>query len=253
MAKQKKPSKDDDDEILPDYKRPFAAEDFRGYFVWSEEVTELVGRKLYHACHLEEIKEYLAEGFLGLRSDWSLVHPLHGKWTTAGVWVGLNHFSRGNYYGPFLMEWPLSALEGKQFMVFRRMGEDRRRYFFVQYEARIPIYNFISKDKENLWREVGVESYFGKGADKAIWDIVLTQPIPLDGMKVTPFDHPKCISRKCSGMSRDAARKHLKELVKVEFKKWLLESPKYARFLKQFPTAPGLTITLPDPDDDDDE
>lgn len=239
-----------EEEKEPNYKRPFAAVDFRGYFVWTPELTEEVNRDLYHACHLDELKEYLDGGFLGLRSEWSMVHPLHGQWTTAGVWVGLNHFHRGNYYGPFLLKWPLSVLEGKQFMVFRRVGEDRRRYFFVQYESRIPIFDFIKGDEKILWREVAAKGYFGSGKTGAIWDIVLTQPLPLDGVQVTPFEHPKCISVKCNGMPLATARKHLKELVKDELKKWLLESPKYEKFLHRFPVASGLTVSLPDPDEE---
>jgi hypothetical protein len=140
---------------LPDYKRAFDQPDFRGYFKWTLNLSRAFGGSLYHACHKDELIEILDNGQLDLRSTWSLNLPNHGKWSPPGVWVGLNYFqARGNFYGPLLFKFPMSVLNGRHFMVFRRTG-DRHRIFFIQYEARIPIYSF---DK-NLWRQVDPEHY----------------------------------------------------------------------------------------------
>ena len=136
----------------PNCKRAFDASDFRGYFTWSHSLSKELGGNLYHACHEKELRAVLADQSLGLRSDWSLNLPGRGPWKAPGVWCGLNYFHRVNRYGPFLIEFPISVLNGRTFMLFRRSGDDRRRYFLVQYEAKIPIYEF----KGELWREAPI-------------------------------------------------------------------------------------------------
>ena len=107
----------------PDYQRAFNAEDFRGYFTWDKQLTTMLGSFLYHACHKDEINKVLKTDELALRSEWSLIHPEFGEWSSPGVWCGLNYFNQGNYYGPFLISFPLTVLDGRTFMVFRRTGE----------------------------------------------------------------------------------------------------------------------------------
>ena len=227
---------------LPDYKRPFAAEDFRGYFRWSQALTKRQSdSKLYHACHRNELETILDDGELGLRSEWSLRLPQHGLWTVPGVWTGLNYYVNGNKYGPFVIEFPLSVLDGKQFMVFRRIG-GRHRHFFVQYETLIPIYSF----EEELWRRVDPNYYFKNAGVGAIWDIVLTQPIPIDDVTVTPVEHPSCIPNKCRGTTQGTNRRALKEVATAELMKLLEGSSDYRHFSARFPVAEGLTIELPE-------
>lgn len=231
----------------PDYKRAFETEDFRGYFTWTKKLSELHGGNLYHACHRDELEEVLANEELGLRSQWSLQLPQHGLWHAPGVWTGLNYFQKGNLYGPFVLEFPLSVLHGKHFMVFRRTG-GRKRYFFVQYEARIPIYSFGKK----LWRKVDpYGGYFKKRDSTAIWDIVLTQPLSIKDAIIKPVNHPKCISEKCNGSTVGSNRRALKEIASLEFTNWLKTNVEYAAFLERFRVAEGLSVELPDVDDDE--
>jgi len=139
----------------PDYRRAFAAEDFRGYFTWSKRLSRALDKPLCHACHEDELAMFLEGDTIGLRSEWSFIHPTYGKWTCPGTWCGLNFFLKGNRYGPIVVEIPMSSLHGRTFMVFRRT-RGRQRYFFVQYEARIPVFDF----EGNLWRRVSPQAYF---------------------------------------------------------------------------------------------
>jgi hypothetical protein len=220
----------------PDYRRAFDQVDFRGYFQWTEELSESVGGKLYHACHGDELNLHLAHGKLTLESEWQLNLPQHGKWTVPGIWVGLNEFRNGNYYGPCLFSFPITVLVGRQFMVFRREAKDRKRYFFVQHESRIPIYTYVEqgsgKNKTSAikknWRIVNPESYFKKQKGKlfkipgAIYDIVLTVPLDLTQYSVQGVDHPWCISGKCSrsnlaaseGIVLKYAKRHAGRIIK---------------------------------------
>ena len=142
-------------------------------------------------------------------------------------------------------------LEGKQFIAFRRGGKaERHRYFFVQYDAMIPIYSF----KGNIWREVNAESYFTENKDKTlskkiggIYDIVLTAQIFLDEhVSISSVDHDKCIPGKCSGARRAKSRKKLRELAKELVKKELLDSDIIAKAIKKYPDIEGeiLEITI---------
>lgn len=237
----------------PDYKRAFEQDDFKGYFVWTSEFTEKLNcNYLYHACHEEELRDYLESNKLELRSKWSLMLPEHGECKVPGVWTGLNYYTRGNQYGPLLISFPLSVLNGRNFMVFRRNNpEDRRRYFFVQYEARIPVYSY----NEQQWKSVKPENYFSLRNDDTLWmkesaiyDIVLTRPLSLRKSELCAVTHPRCISGKCSGLSDTAGKRILKEIAKNEFSNWLLESKEYKRILKQFSILDGIKFELFDPE-----
>ena len=243
----------------PDYKRPFDQEDFRGYFRWSQKLTHRLGCSLYHACHEEDLREILDDGELGLRSKWSLRLPKHGPWDAPGSWTGLNYFHAGNHYGPLLIEFPLSVLDGRNFMAFRRVGT-RQRYFFVQYEARIPVYSFEppaskgKKPKVQTWRKVNVDTYFDEHKNSlsmrtgAIYDIVITQPIPLVGCTITGVDHPSCIPGKCKGSKRKKNRELASKIAVEQFQTWMRESTAYRSFLDRFPDVEGASIELDDPD-----
>jgi hypothetical protein len=238
-------------EQLPDYQRPFAQEDFRGYFTWTADLTsQLRNERLYHACHEEELQGYLKKKRLELKSKWSLELPVHGMCHVPGVWTGLNYFHNGNNYGPLLISFPLSKLNGANFMVFRRRSAgSRRRYFFVEYEARIPIYSYDN----NQWREVDPCSYFyeedGKLSKRlgAIYDIVLTESISLKDCEIRPVNHPFCISGKCSGNGERQGRKLLRDIAKKEFSEWLRVNDEYHGLLKRFPVLDGEEFELFDP------
>jgi hypothetical protein len=204
---------------------------------------------LYHACHKKELETILEDGELRLRSEWSLILPKHGLWSAPGVWAGLNYFHSGNCYGPFLIAFPISVLDGRHFMVFRRKDDGRLRYFFVQYEARIPIFSF----EKNLWRKVDPNGYFQKSYNSlglnrgGIYDIALTESIELDESEIEAVDHPRCVSQKCHGMSRLKARKVLLGVAIKQFRHWLEQSHSYARLAKRFPILDGASIELFDP------
>src|ERR1051326_7646493 len=198
--------------MRPDYQRAFSTQDFRGYFKWKKSLSAALGGYLYHACHEQELVNLLTKNQLRLRSQWGIRLPEHGECTVPGVWTGLNRYRHGNYYGPFLLKFPIEVLDGKHFICFRRQGEDRERHFFVQYEAMIRIFNF----EGNVWRTVNPRHYFKREDDGlylktgAIYDIVLTQPIPLEYAKaIIAIDHPKCIPSKCRGiLQRNGLSQH---------------------------------------------
>jgi len=229
----------------PDYKRRFDVSDFRGHFKWTKKMTKNLGKYLYHACHKKELKKILKKDSLILRSHWSLKLPSHGVCKVPGVWTGLNYFHNGNHYGPFLLKFPLSALNGKSFIAFRRKGE-RNRYFFVEYEARIPIYSF----KGDSWRRVNSEVYFDASTnglrlkDDAIYDIILTTEIPLKKIEVEPVNHPKCISNKCNGISRPKARKLLEKIAIGYVRDEIYNDGLLDDFVKMFPDIEGLTLDI---------
>ena len=243
------------DIALPDYKRPFERSDFRGYFRWSAALTRKLGGRLYHACHPDELEITLETEELGLRSEWSLKLPKHGLWNAPGTWVGLNYFVRGNQYGPCLIEFPLSVLNGRHFMVFRRTS-DRKRYFFVQYEARLPIYSFGKK----LWRNVNAASYFTKNGKTrlqktagAIYDIVITHPLSLAEVTIKGVNHPSCISKKCTGSNALKSKAAVDKLAVKDWRAWMADSDEYNRFIGRFPSAVGSKVKLFDPLETDDE
>ena len=63
---------------LPAYKRPFTADEFRGYFTWTGDTSKLFkNRWVNHACHQEELRRYLKSGKLLLRSEWAMDVPGH--------------------------------------------------------------------------------------------------------------------------------------------------------------------------------
>lgn len=235
---------------LPDYQRPFAPSDFRGYFTWSKKLSDkLAGEYLFHACHFEELEKIIQRNRLSLRSSWSIDLPEHGVCDVPGVWCGLNYFYNGNHYGPFLIRSPLSVLEGKQFISFRRGGKsERHRHFFVQYDAKIPIYSF----KGDIWRSVNPEAYFSKQDDGSlskkiggIYDIVLTDRISLNSsVTITAVDHDKCIPGKCKGARRLASRKKLREFAKEILKEKLLDSDIIHKYIQKFPDIEGETLEI---------
>ena len=59
--------------ILPEYKRPFEQKDFRGYFTWTDRLSDRLGGSVYHGCHEDEMDAALEAGELPLRSTWRSV------------------------------------------------------------------------------------------------------------------------------------------------------------------------------------
>ena len=235
---------------LPDYQRPFDPSDFRGYFTWTKSLSKkLDGEYLYHACHFEELEKIIKRSSIALRSKWEIDLPEHGICEVPGVWCGLNYFYKFNHYGPFLIRFPLSVLEGKQFIAFRRGGKsDRHRYFFVQYDANIPIYSF----KGDIWRSVKPESYFAEGNDSrlskkvgGIYDIVLTSRISIEGLvNISTVDHNKCIPGKCNGSRRLESRKKLRKLAKDFLRNDLLDSVIIQKYINKFLDLEGESLEI---------
>lgn len=232
--------------ILPSYKRPFEPDDFRGYFKWTKKLSnKLKGNHLYHACHQQELLEIIEKNKLTLRSKWSINLPEHGLYDAPGVWCGLNnYFVNGNYYGPFLVKFSLSVLEGRQFMVFRRsVRSERDRYFFVQYDAMIPIYSF----KDDIWRQVKAEAYFQENNNGTlqlkkggIYDVVITDQIQLDGsVSISYVNHKKCISGKCNGGNRNKFREFIRQEAKKCLKESIIDTGIIEKTIKKFPDVEG--------------
>ena len=233
----------------PAYKRPFSPDDFRGYFTWTKKFSKSLNADLYHACHEDELLDILDEGFLLLRSKWSIDLPEHGVCAVPGVWTGLNYFNAGNHYGPFLIKFPIEVLTGRRFMAFRRVDTDRNRYFFVQYEARIPIFSFDG----NVWKSIKPNGYFSQSGKEdeynlkrgAIYDIVLTEELPFrKAISVSATSHPHCISGKCPGMSPGKAEKRMIKIATDEFKWHLKDQGLIEKMVNKYPDMKGETVEI---------
>ena len=234
----------------PDYQRPFEPKDFRGYFKWTKVMSKkLKNNFLYHACHKDELEDIINGNELTLRSSWSIKLPEHGFCEIPGVWSGLNYFVNGNFYGPFVIKFPLSVLEGKQFIAFLRGARaERNRYFFVQYDAMIPIYSF----KGNIWRRVNSDVYFDEDDGKtlqlkpgAIYDIVLTSTVPFSAaMSLSGEKHNKCIPGKCDGLSVVRSRKIMRRIAKGILKKNIIDLGVIKNFINKYPDIEGETIEI---------
>src|SRR5437588_2513233 len=117
------------------------------------------------------------------------------------------------------MEFSTAALHGRMVMVVSRRDKDSNRYFFVQYHAGIPIFEFNGQ----LWRRVNPTSYFAKARrgdgltlkSRAIYDLVLTTPLSLPGVQIRTVHHQQCIPAKCKGADFNASRKVLRNIGKT--------------------------------------
>lgn len=232
---------------VPDWQRPFANDDFRGFFTWKPSFTKKLGSSLFHACHADEAQLFIDEKRLALRSSYSITHPSYGKCTAPCVWCGLNYYSNGNKYGPVLIGFPLEVLNGRTFMVFRRKGEDRERHFFLQYEASIPIFTH----RQNPNRRVKPAKYFDVEGDglslksKAIYDILLTQPISSEGATIEAIGHPTCLPKKCNGLTQLQSFELIKKLGQRELSVFFDSDPGFHAILSQFPDLMGQSVSLP--------
>ena len=232
--------------VLPAYKRPFEQKDFRGYFSWTDRLSDLLGGSIYHACHQEELYTILEEDQLGLRSTWKIMLPGHASaWPADGVWCGLNNYGAlGNFYGPCLLSFPITVLRGRNFMVFRR-NEGRDRDFFVQHEGPLPVFSFRDKSRIISKRRVNPGHYFDQTAGEyslkcgAIYDLVLTQPLPLDECEVHGANHPRCIPSKCECSDPSTSRAAVHRIGLKQARLIIRRSPEIQKLLK---TVPSLSI-----------
>ena len=231
---------------LPAYQKPFGQDDFRGYFRWTDRFSEQLEVRLYHACHGDEMDEALKAGHLPLRSEWRLKLPQHGFWRDKGVWCGLNYFVAGNYYGPCLFKFPITVLNGRQFMVFLRTEDGRKRVFFVEYESSLPVYSYEGRP----WRVVNPGYYFEKVVDgyslteSAIYDLVLTTPLPLGEHTIEWINHPRCISGKCCGSNSHESYKTVNRVAREHAKRVVASCPEIQALMTQLPYLQGEEITL---------
>lgn len=162
----------------PAYDRPFGSpgDTFCGEYEWTAEMTEFLGphQYVYHGCHEPEFAAHLANGALNIISDWSLVLANNQVGARKGVWATFNNYGwslQGNFFGPLLMEFPLSVINGKKFLVWTRSDHNRRRYVFLEKEAGVnyalPPANANNLTLRQLWEEG--DGYYG-----TIRDLVLT-------------------------------------------------------------------------------
>ena len=232
----------------PAYQRPFTATDFVGYFTWTKQTTELFSRKrIWHACHRKQLERFLLRGKLTLRSKCEFELPVIENWTVKSVWVGMRSYSDRNFYGPFQIQLPVSVLNGRRFAAFRREDEkDRQRLFLFQYEAEIPIFRF----KKNPWRTVKPETLLKESDSDTVWELVLTAAVSLAQARIRPTGHPHCISKRCGGSTTGTNRKVLDSVIQAEFQRRFTKCPEYLRFAELFPNAEGLTVTLPELEDE---
>src|SRR5690349_9799621 len=110
---------------MADFDSPFVASELRGCFRWDEALTHdlrLVDRWLYHACHEDALRRILRRGELKLRSNveaevYGEVVSRRGLFLTPQAW---HRMRLENHFGPFVIQIPMSELEGRRFYVFKR-------------------------------------------------------------------------------------------------------------------------------------
>jgi hypothetical protein len=232
--------------LLPEYKRPFEQRDFRGYFTWNDLLSERLDGSLYHACHEDELDLILENDCLALRSKWKILLPGHvSPWAANGVWCGLNNFGAlGNFYGPCLLSFPVSVLSGRRFMVFLR-NDGRDRVFFIQHESPLPVFSFRHKTGIKSKRRVNPAYYFDQTNREyflkrgTIYELVLTQPLPLDGCEVHGTDHPRCIPNKCTQSDRLTSRAIVQRAGLKKARRIIRRSPEVQELLR---TVPPLSM-----------
>ncbi len=107
-----------------------------------------------------------------------------------------------------------------------------------------------------LWRRVQPASYFKGGRGRllslrpgAIYDIVLTMPLPLEDVSIEGVSHPQCLPGKCRGISLRKSRSTAREIALNELCQMLLDSASYVQFLQRFPDVVGEELTLPEPEE----
>jgi hypothetical protein len=130
-------------------------------------------------------------------------------------------------------------------MVFRRT-RSRDRFFFVQYEARIPIFTRDGK----INRRVKMARYFREQGqqfclkDKAIYVVVLTQPVALSGAVIEGVQHPACITGKCAGVKLRSAEAVVQRLGRKVLEHHLQSDAVVRRLLSRFPSLRGQNFRL---------
>lgn len=232
----------------PAYKRPFSKRELQGYFIWTAGLSERIRTDLYHACHASDLKQILKGDRLHLRSRWFARTSKKRKETWRGAWMGLNFYHHGNNHGPLLLSFPLSALNGRRFMVFLREEDGRARYFFVEARGQAKCVFQTSK----RWREIKPKRYFSRSRSSrlllksgAIYDIVVTRPISLDQVSIDGVEHPVCIPRKCNGREECQSRKLARKFALKQFANLLEANSQYAAFIERFPFMRGEKVALP--------
>lgn len=228
---------------LPDYDRPFEASECHTSLTWTESLSHELGSNLYHACHENDLRRILAAEMVPLRSSWK-IKLTNGKCIKrSGVWCGLNSFNAddGNRYGPFLIHLSLDALVGRSFLVFKRHA-DRHRYFFVEYDEEIlKVFRFA----EGAARTVSGRKYFSEDPrgslslkHRAIYDLVLIDPLPLADSLACAVRHNRCISSKCCGMDLQDAQDLLLRLVNNRIRPSSKSDFEYEALRARFPDLP---------------
>lgn len=255
---------------LPPYLRPFGPQEpFLGYFRWGPALTEARGpyARVYHGCHEDELMQALDEGVLGLKSVWAVERPGSAAINRNGVWASFNHYGNspnGNLYGPFLLAFPLSVLHGRRFGIVRRVDQNRTRHVFVQHEEEKPLFHHEGAE----WPEADPLAFWAGVDPAAITDLVLTQSVPMEEVRVTGIDHRSCVMKKCD---RPYGQGHgwrvLLAIAIPQVQQFLMTVPDYVecrvainqvselllasqwyqRFARRFPYIEDETLPLPGP------
>src|SRR6185369_12574998 len=103
-------------------------------------------------------------------------------------------------------------------MLFRRSSpESRCRYFIVQYDAGVPIFNNDCKQ----WKKIKPDSLFSERNDgklyikeRAIYSVILTKSISLKECEITAVNHNYCVSKKCEGRVEASGKNILKRIAR---------------------------------------
>lgn len=229
------------------YDRPFSlTERFLGYFTWVEAFSEFLGEYagIHHGCHEDELQEALAEDALQPRSVWSTELSDGSIIRRAGVWCTFNYYGsspKGNRFGPFLLDFPCRLLEGRRFALIQRSDPDRARYTFVQHEEDQPLL-----PTDPVWSVADPKAAWEEKHDGAIRDLILTTPLPLTGVRITPIVHRECAPGKCSGpRGQRYGREILNAIGMPKVQAILKASPQYTDGMT-VEEVPGLLLLLPE-------
>lgn len=228
----------------------FSMKNFRGIITWPRIMHTYQNPKrkdglknkdheqlfsFHHACHEEDLRNYLRHGFIGMNSVITFDIPDHGTCPVNGIWFSSLEWER-NFFGPFVLSLSSWIFTGRTFMVFAEETPDRENnmrtnYQFIQHDIGLPIYG-ISPEK---WQECEINEVFDieeipvEYVDEEVYDtcfcpkeftsyyVVLTSPISTKGMELRVAEHPRCELRKCnSNISKDQAKESLLRILSEE-------------------------------------
>lgn len=108
--------------------------------------------------------------------------------------------------------------------------------------SALPVFGFQKGSRVISMREVNPGHYFDKAADEyclkssTIYDLVLTQPLPLDDCEIHGANHPRCISGKCECSNLPTSYESVRRAGLKQARRIIRNSPEIRKLLETMPS-----------------